>query len=303
LKNIDQILEYSDGLPLYLEELTKSVLDAERDEKHGDRQRVAPAFGIRVPPTLSDSLLARLDRLGPQKVIAQTSAIIGRNFTFKLLATLFPQDLAGLEEALRALIRADLIVEHGKVPESTYTFTHALLQEAAAACLRQADQRTIHRRIAQTLEMEFPDTANAEPELLALHYAGAGLADPAIGYWEVAAERALRRFANVEAANDFEQALALLDTLPPGGERDERELKLRTRLGAILTTIKGFAAPEVASAYERARALCHGVRAPAQRFPVLRGLWVYDLVRAEWQAAGDLAEQMLVVAQEQRNAG
>ena len=301
-KDVDQILDYSNGLPLYLEELTKSVFDAE-DKDHGKRKEGATAGGFKVPATLSDSLMARLDRLGPQKVIAQTGAVIGRNFTFKLLAALFPQDLDGLDAALQGLVRADLVVEHGKAPDSTYTFTHALLQEAAVACLLHADQRSIHRRIAQALEEDFPEIKAAEPELLALHYTGAGLADSAIGYWEVAAERALRKFANVEAASHFEQALALLETLPLGNERNERELKLRTGLGATLTTIKGFAAPEVAIAYERARVLCNGTRAPAQRFSVLRGLWVYDLVRAEWQAASDLAQQMLVLAEEQHNTG
>ena len=300
-KSFNQILEYSNGLPLFLEELTRAALEAKPEPNQSDRSKIGPA--IRVPATLRDSLLARLDRLGPHRVVAQTGAVIGRHFTFKLLAALFPQDLAKLKDALQSLVRAELIVEHGKHPEVTYTFTHALLQDAAVECLLHSDRRAIHLRIAQCLEKDFPEITKAEPELLALHYAGAGLADAAVTYWEIAAERALQRSANLEAAAHCEQALALLDTLPASMERDERELKLQTRLGATLTTIKGFAAPEVAVAYERARALSRESQDPVQRFSVLRGLWVYDLVRAEWQAASHLAEQMLVLAREQHDAG
>jgi class 3 adenylate cyclase/predicted ATPase len=303
-KTLKQILDYSDGIPLFLEELTKAALAGKPEQdKGGDRATIAPASTIRVPRTLHDSLLARLDRLGRWKQVAQTGAVIGRSFSFKLLVALFPQDQAVLVEALQGLIRAELIVERGKPPEATYTFTHALLQEAASACLLYSDRRTIHQRIAQVLEKEFPETVKTEPELLALHYTGAGLTNPAIIYWRKAAERALQRSANVEAAHHFGQGLALLDALPQSVERDQQELDLQTHLGATLTTVKGFAAPEVATAYERARALCRESQDSGQRFSVLRGLWVYDLVRAEWQAAADLAEEMLALARDRHNAG
>jgi class 3 adenylate cyclase/predicted ATPase len=298
-KTLDQILDYSDGLPLFLEELTKAALEAKHEEDKGR----TPTSNIRVPRTLHDSLLARLDRLGPQKQVAQVAAVVGRCFTFKLLAALFPQDQGGLEETLQGLVKAKLITQHGKQRESTYTFTHALLQEAAASCLLHADRRSIHRRIARALEKDFPESADAEPELLALHYAGAGLAERAISYWGAAAEKALQRSANIEAADHFRKALELLESLPQGQDRNERELDLQTRLGATLTTIKGFASPEVAATYDRARALCQGSHAPAQRFSVLRGLWVYDLVRAEWQTAANLAEEMLILARNQNNVG
>ncbi|MCA1458775.1 AAA family ATPase [Bradyrhizobium sp. BRP22] len=300
----DQILDYADGLPLFLEELSKSALEAKHEQDKGRAPAAkVPTSSIPVPRTLHDSLLARLDRLGPQKQVAQIAAVIGRCFTFKLLSALYPQDRAGLEAALQGLVRAKLIVQHGKQQDPTYTFAHALLQEAAVSCLLNADRRSIHRRIARTLERDFPESAETEPELLALHYVGAGLAEPAIRYWKAAADKALQRSANVEAAHYFEEALASLDTLPQGHERNERELDLQTRLGATLTTIKGFAAPEVAAAYDRARTLCQGLQAPAQRFSVLRGLWVYDLVRAEWQAAGELAKDMLELARSQQDVG
>jgi class 3 adenylate cyclase/predicted ATPase len=301
---LDQILDYSDGLPLFLEELTKAALEAKHEQDKGrDPAAAVTTSNIRVPRTLHDSLMARLDRLGPQKQVAQVGAVIGRCFAFKLLSALFPHDNAGLEAALQELVKAKLIVRRGKQREAIYTFKHALLQEAAVSCLLHADRRSIHRRIARALEKDFPDSAEAEPEVLALHYAGAGLAEPAIRYWKAAAEKALQRSANVEAANHFGKALTLLDTLPEGHDRNEHELDLQNRLGTTLTTIKGFAAPEVAAAYDRARTLCQGSQAPGQRFSVLRGLWVYDLVRAEWQAAGDLAEEMLTLARNQQNVG
>jgi class 3 adenylate cyclase/predicted ATPase len=300
----EQILDYSDGLPLFLEELTKAALETKHEQDKGsDRTAAAPTANIRVPRTLHDSLLERLDRLGSQKQVAQVGAVIGRTFTFKLLSALLPQDPAALEQALQTLVNAKLLVGRGEPPEASYTFTHALLQEAAVACLLHADRRTIHRRIAQKLEEDFPETVEAEPEMLALHYAAAGLGEPATRYWQAAAEKALQRSANVEAANHFSKALAILDTLPPGHDRDERELDLQTRLGATLTTIKGFAAPEVATAYDRARILCQWSQAPDRRFSVLRGLWVYDLVRAEWPAAGNLANEMLTLARNQRDIG
>lgn len=303
-KTLEQILEYSGGLPLFLEELTKAALEAEQEQdKTRDRAKPGPGSALRVPRTLHDSLLARLDRLGPWKQVAQTGAVIGRSFSFKLLAALFPQDQAALVEALQGLVRAEFIVDRGRPPDAVYTFTHALLQEAANACLLNADRRAIHQRIAQVLEKEFPETVTTEPELLALHYTGAGIIDSAISYWQKAAERALQRSANVEATHHFQQALTLLDTLPRNTTRDERELMLQTRLGATLTTVKGFAAPEVAAVYQRARGLSRPSHDSGPRFSVLRGLWVYDLVRAEWETASGLAEEMLALAREARSSG
>jgi len=295
-KVLEQILDHSDGLPLFLEELTKTALKSECD-RPANQNGAAPEV-LRVPRTLHDSLLARLDRLGPWKCVAQTGAVIGRCFSFKLLSALIPQSPAALAKALQGLVRAELITVRGRPPEATYTFRHALLQEAASSCLLNADRRAIHRRIAEVLESDFPGTAANEPELLALHYTGAGLVDRAIDYWQLAGERALQRSANVEAAHHLDQALALLGTLPPSADRDQRELTLQTRLGATLTTVKGFAAPEVAAVYERARGLSRGSQPPLQRFSVLRGLWVYDLVRAEWQGANDLAKEMLSVSRD-----
>src|SRR5262249_8115369 len=300
----EQIVVKTDGNPLFVEELTKAVLEAGILVEDAEGYRLdGPLPPLAIPATLHDSLMARLDRLAAVKEIGQIGAAIGREFSYSLLGALVGRDDRALKDALARLERAELVFRRGEPPEAIYSFKHALVQEVAYENLLKSRRQVLHQRIAQALEKEFPETAKTEPELLALHYAGAWLADPAISYWQTAAERALQRSANVEAANHFRQALALLATLPESRERDERELDLQTRLGATLTTVKGFAAPEVAAAYDRARILCRESQAPAQKFSVLRGLWVYHLVRAEWQAAGDLAEEMLALADDQQNIG
>jgi class 3 adenylate cyclase/predicted ATPase/ABC-type transport system involved in cytochrome c biogenesis ATPase subunit len=301
---LKQIVAKTDGNPLFVEELAKTVLEAGILVEDTEGYRLeGPLPPLAIPETLQDSLMARLDRLAPVKEIGQIGAAIGRDFSYSLLRALVGRDETALKHGLAQLEQAGLVFRRGEPPDAVYSFKHALVQDAAYENLLKSRRQVLHQRIAQALEREFPETAKTEPELLALHYAAAGLADSAISYWQTAAERALQRSANVEAANHFRQALALLATLPESGERDERELDLQTHLGATSTTVKGFAAPEVAAAYDRARILCRESQAPAQKFSVLRGLWVYDLVRAEWQAAGDLAEEMLALADDQQNIG
>src|SRR5262249_19377178 len=253
----EQIVVKTDGNPLFVEELTKAVLEAGILVEDAEGYRLdGPLPPLAIPTTLHDSLMARLDRLAPVKEIGQIGAAIGREFSYSLLRALVGRDETALKDALAQLEDAELVFRRGDPPEAIYSFKHALVQEVAYENLLKSRRQVLHQRIAQALEKEFPETAKTEPELLALHYAGAGLADPAISYWQTAAERALQRSANVEAANHFRQALALLATLPESGERDEREVDLQTRRGATLTIVKGFAAPEVAAAYDRARILC-----------------------------------------------
>jgi predicted ATPase len=200
-------------------------------------------------------------------------------------------------------MRAGIIRCRGRPPNTVYTFKHALMQDAAGATLLRAERRAIHGRLARLLEQQMPGTAHARPELLALHFSQAGLIEQAIDYWRKAAQRSLERSANVEAIEHMRQALSLLATLPTGAERDRRELDLQTQLGATLTTVKGFASPDVADAFQRARALSRETREPAHRLSVLRGLWVYDLVGAEWQTATALAEDMLTLSRGQEDSG
>src|SRR5262249_47637631 len=220
-----QIVAKTDGNPLFVEELTKPVLEAGILVEAAEGYRLdGPLPPLAIPATLQDSLMARLDRLAPVKEIAQIGAAIGRDFSYSLLRALVGRDETALKNALAQLEDAELVFRRGDPPEAIYSFKHALVQEVAYENLLKSRRQVLHQRIAQALEKEFPETAKTEPELLALHYAGAGLADPAISYWQTAAERALQRSANVEAANHFRQALALTRSLAPSPERVRKEL-------------------------------------------------------------------------------
>ena len=296
----EQILARCDGVPLFVEEMTKSVLETGSLAADSDNI-VVDGAGLAVPYTLYASLMARLDRLGPWRKIAQTAAVIGRNFSYQQLAALHMQELAMLDEGLRRLMEATLIVGHGEPPRATFTFKHALVQDVAYASLLRTERRTIHERFARALEESFPDTVAGQPEVIATHYTKAGMSERAIAYWQRAGELAQQRSANVEAIAAFERGLGLVKTLQPGVQRDRHELDLQFHLGAAFTAASGFAAPEVAAAYERARTLCQTSKDVEQRFAVLRGLWVYHLVQAHLGAADELAAEMLALAEIERN--
>ena len=295
---LDRIVAHADGVPLFLEELTKTVLQT--SDLGGKREDTL--HNVHVPVTLQDALMARLDRLGRWKEVAQIGALIGPRFSFKMLAALLPRE-EEIAVALQHLLAVGLIRSDGAPPDAVYTFKHTLLQDVAVASLLRSRRVSLHIRIARTLESEFPQTALAEPELLAWHYSSAGLVEPAVGWLLSAAKRAMQRSANVESINHLKKGLELLNTLPDSPERDRRELDLQTHLGAVLTAAKGFAAPEVRDAYERARSLCECLEDPSQVFPVLRGLWVYHLVRAEWRQAQDLSRQMLELGERKNDVG
>ena len=239
--------------------------------------------------------MARLDRLGRWKEVAQIGALIGPRFSFKMLTALVPRE-EEVAVALQHLLAVGLIRSDGSPPDAVYTFRHALLQDVAVASLLRSRRESLHIRIALTLESEFPQIALAEPELIAWHYSSAGLVEPAVDWLLSAAKREMQRSGNIEAIDHLRKGLELLNTLPDNPERDRRELDLQTHLGAALTAAKGFAAPEVRDAYVRARSLCAHLEDPSQIFPVLRGLWVYHLVRAEWRQAQDVPNKCLSLA-------
>ncbi|HEY1364187.1 MAG TPA: AAA family ATPase, partial [Xanthobacteraceae bacterium] len=293
-----RIIEDSDSIPLFVEELARGAIDG----AGMDNSRPAASASL-VPDSLRDSLVARLDRAPQARNVAEMAAVIGREFSYDMIRSVSSLVDFELDATLAHLEQSEIVHLVDNRASPRYAFKHALVRDAAYELLLKSNRAEIHAKVATVLEKERPETVTGQPELLAYHYARAGLVDPAITYWQRAAERALQRSANVEATHHFGEALALLHTLPVSVERDQQELDLQTRLGATLTTVKGFAAPEVAGAYERARILCRESQDPGQRFSVLRGLWVYDLVCAEWQAASDLAEEMLALAREQRNPG
>src|SRR2546430_13931467 len=295
---LDRIVAHADGVPLFLEELTKTVLQT--SDLGGKREGTLQ--NVHVPEPLQDALMARLDRLGRWKEIAQIGALIGPRFSFKMLTALVPRE-EEVAVALQHLLAVGLIRSDGSPPDGVYTFKHALLQDVAVASLLRSRRESLHIRIARTLESEFPQTALAEPELLAWHYSSAGLVEPAVGCLLSGAEAAMGRSANLRAIDLLRKGLGRLKTLPDSPGRDRRELALQTHLGAALTAAKGFAAPAVRDAYLRARSLCARIEDPSQVFPVLRGLWVYSLVRAEWRQAQDLSEQMLELGERKNDVG
>ncbi len=294
-----QIVAKTDGVPLFVEELTKAVVELGLlREVNGHYELRGPLSPFAIPSTLHDSLMARLDRLAPAREVAQLGATLGREFSYELIRIVSPLDETALRTALARLVDADLIHQQGLPPEAWYSFKHALVQDTAYESLLKSTRQRLHQQIAQVLEEQFPETAESQPELLARHYTGAGLAEPAIRYWQRAGQRATQRSANLEAISHFGNGLELLKTLPDTSERLERELRLQVDLSAPLMAAKGWAAPEVERASARARELCELVGASAPLFPVLWGLWNFYIVRGRLQAAQDLGGQCMRLAEQ-----
>jgi class 3 adenylate cyclase/predicted ATPase len=300
---LQQILTKTDGVPLFIEELTKTILESGQlkvDDGYYELTGSLSTFAI--PATLHDSLMARLDRLVTAKAVAQYAAVIGRQFPYDLLQAVSQLDELTLQRELGHLVEAEIIYQRGLPPQATYTFKHALIQDTAYASLLKSTRQQYHQRIALVLEEQFPETTEGQPELLAHHYTEAGLTEKAIHYWQKAGQSAIERSAHVEAIAHLRQGLALLQTLPKTPERTRQELPLHLALGASLTATKSAAAPEVQQTYTRARQLCESLEDPHQLFPILRGLWNYYNVRAEYQTAHALGEQLLTLARQAQDA-
>ena len=292
---LDQIIAKTDGVPLFIEELTKTVLEAsvvEGQNGHGVAESTAA-----IPATLQDSLMARLDRLEAAKEIAQIGACIGREFSYPLIAAVVRRDHSGLDDALTRLVDAELLYRYGRPPDATYSFKHALVQETAYQSLLKSSRQPIHGRIADALQTQFVEIVEAEPELLAHHYTEAGRIKQAISCWQEAGRRAVQRSANVEAIGHFTKALDVLRTLSDSLERNQQELRVQVALAVPLAATTGFASAEMEQVYTRARELCGQVGETPQLFPVLYGLWDFYLVRAEYRAAYAEAQQLLALVQ------
>ena len=252
---------------------------------------------LAIPATLQDSLMARLDRLGTAKEIAQLGATLGREFSYELLQAVSPLDEETLQHGLQQLVEAELVYQRGLLPQAHYLFKHALIQDTAYQSLLKSTRQQYHRQIAQVLEDRFPETIETQPELLAHHYTEAGLIEQAIPYWQQAGQRAVQRSAHVEAIAHLTKGLEVLTALPDGPERTQQELVLQTTLGPALLARKGSGAPEMERAYARALELCRQVGEAPQLFPVLRGLWRFYNTRGQLQTAREIGEQLLTLAQ------
>ncbi len=292
---IAQIVAKTDGVPLYVEELTKMVLESGIPAERGS-DWTPPAFesDLDVPTTLNDSLMARLDRLSSIKEVAQIAAAIGREFTCELLQAVCLQDENSLRADLDRLVAAELLQETRDVDGGlVYRFKHALIQDAAYKSLLISRRQYYHRQIAEALNAQSPDLAEQQPELLAGHYTLAGLVEPALACWNRAGQRALARSANQEAIIHFSKSLELLQNHPDTPDANRQELFAQSSLSVALGATQGFAAPGVGAALERAQELCAVCGDSPETAPVLLGLASFHLVRAHFDQARALAEQLI----------
>jgi predicted ATPase len=298
-----QVVAKTDGVPLFVEELTKMVLESgllqEREERY---ELTGPLLPLAIPATLHDSLMARLDRLATAKGLAQLGATLGREFSYDLLQAVSPWDEDAIRRGLQQLVEAEFLYQRGLPPQATYRFKHALIQEAAYQSLLRSTRQHYHQHIAQVLEQRFPDIAATQPELLAQHYTEAGLHTQAIPYWHQAGLRASERSAYMEALAHLTAGLSLLPLLAATPARTQQELVLQLALGPVLAATKGNAAPEVGQVYTRARALCQEIGDTPHHFPVLVGLWRFALIQGEFLQAHELGLQLLDLAERARDA-
>src|SRR5262245_51411435 len=295
---VGQVVAKTDGVPLFVEELTKMVLESGLLQEREDRYELTgPLPPLAIPTTLHDSLMARLDRLATVKGLAQLGATLGREFSYELLQAVSPWDEETLQRGLHQLVETEFLYQQGLPPQAAYLFKHALIQDAAYQSLLKSTRQQHHQHIAQVLEARFPELCETQPELLAHHYTEAGLLEQALPYWQRAGERALQRSANVEAIRYLTRGLEGLQTLPDSPERSQHELALHIALGPPLMATKGFTDPEVERVYTRARALCRQVGESPQLFPVLDGLHSFYYIRGEYRTALELAQEFFTLAQ------
>jgi len=294
----EQILSKTDGVPLFVEELTKTVLELGLLQDAGDHYVIAgtpPTLSI--PATLHDSLMARLDRLARVKDIAQIGSAIGREFSYRLLAAVTSEPKAQVEEALGQLIAAELISMRGEPPDCIYTFKHALVQDAAYGSLLRAKRQELHGRIADVLKQQFPRTAATQPELMAHHLAQAGRTESAIEYLRIAGQHAIQRSANAEAIGHLKRALDLLQSLPANPEKSHTALELEVMLGQAMIAGLGYAARETREVLLRAKTHIDASTDPAQICSVLYGIWACYYVGGELDMQRAAAAEFLAEAE------
>ncbi|NOT57060.1 MAG: AAA family ATPase, partial [Deltaproteobacteria bacterium] len=288
---VQQIVNKTDGVPLFVEELTKSVVES---REATDR---APGHMLDIPATLQDSLMARLDRLGTAKEIAQLGATLGREFSYELLYAVSALSEERLQQGLHQLVDAELVYQSGSPPQSRYLFKHALVQDAAYQSLLKSRRQQLHQHVAQVLVEQFPQTVEMQPELLAYHYTEAGLIEQAIPFWQRAGEGASKRLALKEAIAHLKQGLALIGTLPLSPEREEQELDIRIRLGTAWMGLKGQGVSEVWTSLHPALRLAKSLGRQEALVPIYWGLSVHVSVQGRVAESLDWVKDMLATAE------
>jgi class 3 adenylate cyclase/tetratricopeptide (TPR) repeat protein len=295
---LDAIVDRSQGVPLFAEELGHSVVDSglieQREGRTHFRGRVED---ITIPSTLQDSLMARLDRLSAAKPVAQLAATLGRDFSYSLIEALSDLDHDVLDRGLEQLVSAELLYQKGKPPDAHYIFKHALLQDTAYESQLKSRRRAMHARAAEILEERFPQRIQAEPELIARHCAAGGLTDRAIEHFQAAGRQAVNRGASTEAVDYFSRALDLLERLPEDDARNRKEIELLLALNAPLTAVRGYSDPDSIAACKRVDALCDAIGRGPQQLPALVGLMLHHVNRGHLPTAKEYAEALLEIAE------
>ena len=281
---VDHIVTKTDGVPLYVEELTKTILASDILRDTGERfELTGPLSSLAIPDTLQESLMARLDRLPEVRELAQLGSVLGREFAYEMITGLSIIDETTLRDGLGQLVEAELLYQRGRPPRAKYIFKHALIQDAAYQSLLKRPRQQHHLQVAQLLETRFPDTIEASPELVAHHYTEAGATEQAVAYWFKAGRRAARQSAHPEAIAHLRQGLAMLTGLAETPERAKQELAFQRTLGPVVMATQGYASPEAGQIYSRARELCQLVGETEDIYPVLFGICVFEIVRAKHQ--------------------
>jgi class 3 adenylate cyclase/predicted ATPase len=293
---LERIVAKTDGVPLYLEEITRAVVESNSLRDAGDRyEHIGSNSAVEIPSTLRDSLMERLDRLSSDKGVVQIASVFGREFSYDMLDAVGIFSSQELSESLERLAHSGFLLRRGKPSDagSAYAFKHALIQEAAYDSLLKSNRQKLHHKIASVLEERYPQTLEQKPELIAHHYAEAGMHGRASPLWYQAGKNAASRSANVEAIGHLSKALDSLKKTLDQSSQDRAELHIQTLLGNVLMATKGYADPDVGRTFDRARALCDRMDNDARQLgPVMYGLWMYYLVRGELQVARDLSAQL-----------
>ena len=292
---VEHIVLKTDGVPLFVEEMTKAVLGSGVLRAEEDRYMLTgPLSEISIPASLHESSMARLDRLPTLREVAQLGAVLGRDFAYEMLRAITALDEPRLRDVLGRLVEAELLYQRGRPPRARYMFKHALIQDAAYQSLLRRTRQQYHRQVAELLESSFTDTVETSPELVAHHYSEAGLPAQAVAYWQRAGENATRRSANQEAIGHLTAGLAQLAQLPDKPERARQELAMQRLLGQANMATRGYASPEATQAFGRARELCALIGDESSLFPILWGVWLSELGAADHRKAETTAADFIM---------
>ena len=294
-KILERVLAKTDGIPLYLEEFTKAIIESQQASRNGD------ASDVMIPATLQDSLLARLDRLGAAKEVAQMASMLGREFDHAVMQAVWTGGRSILDDGLHRLVEGDFLIPRSEPSRQTYLFKHALIQDAAYESLLKSSRVTNHRHIAEVIELQFSDIAAQQPELLARHYDAGKCAAKAVQFWLAAGQQSLQRNAYVEAIAHLRNGQRLVDDLGDNHQRSRNALDLEISLIPALVAADGYGAPEVEASSKRAMELCDMVGDVPRKFPALFGLWTFHCVRANHATSLELAFQFLTLAEAAKN--